>query len=82
MPVARMDAALSPHTAAALAADPLISGLSAAANHDVEVIAFGVAYTGRLTLIDAERGFAIVDDGTDRVHLEFERIESFRILAP
>lgn len=68
--------------AASVAEDPLISRLHAAQGHPVEVIAFGVAYVGQLTRVDLERGFIIVDDQTDTVHLEFERVESFRLLAP
>lgn len=63
-----------------LSEDDLISGLKRAQGHQVEVIAFGIAYAGQLTAIDIKRGFVTVVDGNDQASLEFERIESFRLL--
>lgn len=60
--------------------DPLIQGLIGAKNHEVEVIAFGIAYHGRLQDINLEYGYVTVKDGADQATLELERIESFRII--
>ena len=47
----------------------------------VEVIAFGIAYRGRLEKVDANSGtIRIVDRGNSAV-LEIERIESFEKIA-
>lgn len=62
--------------------DELIRDLISAKGHAVEVIAFGIAYTGTLTDVDVERGFVLVTDGDSRAMLEFERIEQFRLLRP
>ncbi len=62
--------------------DELIRDLVSAKGHPVEIIAFGIAYTGTLADIDVEQGYAIVLDGDNRAVLEFERIEQFRLLRP
>lgn len=46
----------------------------------VEVVAFNLAYSGRLKSIDSERGRIRIEDGGDYVVLEIERLESFRLL--
>lgn len=63
-----------------LSEDELISGLVAAQGQRAEVIAFGIAYTGIIECIDLDSGFATIVDGDDKASLEFERIESFRLL--
>ncbi len=60
--------------------DEIISGLMEARGKRVEVIAFGIAYTGTLTTVNIENGFATVLDGDDCATLEFERIEAVRVL--
>lgn len=60
--------------------DPLIKDLLGAKNHEVEVIAFGIAYHGRLKDINLEYGYVTVQDGADQATLELERIESFRVM--
>jgi len=57
--------------------DALIRGLLEAKGKRVEVIAFGIAYTGILKTIDTDNGTIVVSDGDDRAVLESERIESF-----
>ncbi|PIR21342.1 MAG: hypothetical protein COV45_00940 [Deltaproteobacteria bacterium CG11_big_fil_rev_8_21_14_0_20_47_16] len=61
--------------------DPLIRDLLAAKSHEVEVIAFGVAYHGQLKNVNLEHGFVTVVDGPDEATLELERIESFRVIS-
>lgn len=65
---------------ASIQEDALIQGLQEAKGRTVEVIAFGIAYTGTLTVVDIKSGFITVIDGDDQAMLEFERIESFRLL--
>lgn len=64
----------------AIREDTLIQGLTEAKGKLVEVIAFGISYTGTLKTIDVKFGYVTVVDGEDRAMLEFERIESFRVL--
>lgn len=61
--------------------DPLIRDLLAAKSHEVEVIAFGIAYHGQLKNVNLEYGFVTVVDGVDEATLELERIESFRVIS-
>lgn len=61
--------------------DPLIRDLLAAKSHEVEVIAFGIAYHGQLKAVNLEHGFVTVVDGPDEATLELERIESFRVIS-
>ena len=60
--------------------DTLIQGLLTAKGKKVEVIAFGIAYCGMLRVADVKRGCVTIVDGDDQATLEFERIESFRLL--
>ena len=57
--------------------DALIRGLLEAKGKRVEVIAFGIVYTGILKNIDTDNGTIVIADGDDRAVLEIERIESF-----
>lgn len=61
--------------------DPLIQELLVAQDHEVEVIAFGIAYHGRLKDVNLEHGYVTVQDGADQATLELERIESFRVMG-
>jgi hypothetical protein len=60
--------------------DELIRDLMEAQGKEVELIAFGIAYSGTLAKVDAQSGYATVVDGDNQATLEFERIESFRML--
>lgn len=60
--------------------DDLISGLVHSRDHSVEIIAFGITYTGVLKEINVEHAYVVIQDGDDDATLEFERIESFRLL--
>jgi hypothetical protein len=62
--------------------DTLIRGLLDAKGKRVEVIAFGIVYTGILKSIDTDNGTIVITDGDDRAVLEIERIESFAQLEP
>ncbi len=53
-------------------------GLKASLGKRVEVIAFGLAYVGRLEKIDMKNGTIKIVDRKDYVILEIERIEAFR----
>lgn len=60
--------------------DPLICNLMESKGKRVEIIAFGVVYTGKLKKVDLENGFVVVADEENQVALEIERIESFCVL--
>ena len=62
--------------------DALIQGLLDARNKKVEVIAFGIFYSGVLTDIDVDRGIITITDGEDKAVIEIERVESFSIVMP
>ncbi len=62
--------------------DALIQGLLDAKGKHVEVIAFGIVYSGTLEEIDVDNGTVIIVDGDDRAMIEIERIESFSIVLP
>lgn len=70
------------HLEMSISEDELIRDLVSAKGHAVEIIAFGIAYTGTLNEVDVERGFVTIADGDSRATLEFERIEQFRLLRP
>lgn len=53
--------------------------LKAAVGKRVQVLAFGIAYEGVLTKVDARSGLVRVEDEKDYVLLEIERIEQFRV---
>lgn len=59
--------------------DALIQGLLDAKGKRVELIAFGIVYTGVLEKIDIDTGIVIVTDGLDKAMIEIERIESLSI---
>lgn len=65
---------------ASIQEDTLIRGLLEARGKQVEIIAFGIAYCGILKGIDVKAGFVTIHDGEDQASLEFERIESFRVI--
>ena len=48
----------------------------------VEILAFGIAYTGFLKKMDIETGTVQIRDKGDYAVLEIERIESFQVLSP
>lgn len=62
--------------------DELIRGLLDAQGKSVEIIAFGIAYSGLLTRVDVRGGSVVIVDGETEATLEFERIEAFRLLNP
>ncbi|HPW45928.1 MAG TPA: hypothetical protein PKU96_06130 [bacterium] len=62
--------------------DALIQGLLDARNKNVEVIAFGIFYSGVLADIDVDHGIITITDGEDRAVIEIERVESFSIVMP
>lgn len=63
-----------------LSEDDLIAGLRDSIGKQVEVLAFGIIYIGELTDVNVRGGFIVVVDGDARATLEFERVESYRIL--
>lgn len=60
--------------------DPLVKTLIEAEGAEIEVIAFGISYTGILKKIDIENGYIVVSDEEDTATLELERISSIRRL--
>jgi hypothetical protein len=62
--------------------DALIQGLLDAKGKRVEVIAFGIFYSGTLSEVDADRGTIAIMDDEDRAIIEIERVESFSIVMP
>ncbi|MBI2067530.1 MAG: hypothetical protein HYT77_05940 [Deltaproteobacteria bacterium] len=54
--------------------------LKKALGHRVEVIAFGIAYQGRLQKIDNSSGTIRITDRKNAAIIEIERIASFRTL--
>lgn len=54
--------------------------LKAALGKRVEVLAFGVAYAGKLKKVDTKNGLIRIEDKDDYVVLEIERIEDFHVL--
>lgn len=59
--------------------DALIQALLDAKGKRVELIAFGIVYTGILNRVDIDTGTVTVVDGEDRAMIEIERIESLSI---
>lgn len=59
--------------------DGLIQGLMDAKGKKVEVLAFGIVYTGTLENVDADDGTIRISDGVNSVKLEIERIESLSV---
>lgn len=62
--------------------DPLIQALLDAKGKRVEIIAFGILYTGILKRIDLDTGTIIITNGEDRAMIEIERVESFCLATP
>lgn len=54
--------------------------LEKALGKKVEVLAFGVAYVGKIKKVDLELGTIVIEDKNDSAVLEIERIEDFKIL--
>jgi hypothetical protein len=62
--------------------DALIRGLIESKGKKVEIIAFGIIYTGKLDDVDADNGTLTIIDGDESATIEIERIESLSILEP
>jgi hypothetical protein len=60
--------------------DELIQGLIDAKGKPVEVVAFGIFYSGILSAVEIDRGTITITDGDDHAVLEVERIESFSMV--
>lgn len=65
-------------TTCAIDEDPLIQSIIESEGKEIEVIAFGISYSGILKKADVENGFIVVVDDEDTAVLELERISSFR----
>ncbi len=57
-----------------------VSTLKKSLGKKVEVLAFGLVYSGLLKNVDLKEGTIQVEDGKDYVVLEIERIEAFKEL--
>lgn len=62
--------------------DALIRGLLESKGKKVEIIAFGIIYTGTLEAVDADNGTLTIIDGDESATIEIERIESLSVLEP
>ncbi len=62
--------------------DELIQGLLDAKGRPVEVVAFGIFYSGTLDAVEVDRGTITIKDGDDSAVIEIERIESFSVTTP
>lgn len=62
--------------------DVLIRALLDAKGKKVEIIAFGILYSGTLKKVDTDNGTIIITNGDDRAMIEIERIESFCLATP
>ena len=60
--------------------DELIQGLIDAKGKTVEVVAFGIFYSGILSAVDVDKGSITITDGDDHAIIEIERVESFSIV--
>lgn len=60
--------------------DALIKGLIDSQGKRVEIIAFGVVYTGKLEKVDPDNGTLMIVDGDNSAMIEIERIESLSVL--
>ncbi|MFH1829868.1 MAG: hypothetical protein ABH871_03725 [Pseudomonadota bacterium] len=60
--------------------DALIRGLLDSKGKRVEIIAFGIVYTGKLESVDPDNGTLTIVDDEDKAMLEIERVESLSIL--
>ena len=54
--------------------------LKKALGKKVEILAFNLSYVGILKKVDAREGLIRLEDKSDYVVLEIERIQSFRLL--
>ncbi len=61
--------------------DPLIAALIDAKGKNVEIIAFGIMYTGTLKRVDVENGTIIIASNEDQAMIEIERVESFSLVT-
>ncbi len=61
--------------------DALMQALIDAKGKRVDVIAFGIAYSGTLESVDVDNGNIIIVDDEDRAMIDVERIESFSIVV-
>jgi hypothetical protein len=62
--------------------DALIRALIESKGKRIEIIAFGIVYTGKLEKVDADDGNVTVVDGDNSATIEIERIESLSVLEP
>lgn len=62
--------------------DALIRALIDSKGKRIEIIAFGIVYTGSLEKVDADDGTVTVVDGDNSATIEIERIESLSVLEP
>jgi len=62
--------------------DALIQELLDAKGKSVEIIAFGISYSGTLVDVDIDRGTITVSDGEDEAVIEIERVESICVVMP
>jgi hypothetical protein len=60
--------------------DPLVKNLLESVGKEVEVIAFGISYVGRLEKVDIENGYIVISDDEDTAVIEIERMTSMRTL--
>ncbi len=60
--------------------DALIRELLNSEGKRVEIIAFGIVYTGKLIKVDPDNGALTIVDGDDTAILEIERVESLSVL--
>lgn len=72
---------MTQQTKALIEEDPLIQKLAGAEGKQIEVIAFGISYSGILKKIDIENGFIEIVDDEDTAVLELERISSYRTIG-
>jgi len=62
--------------------DALIRALIDSKGKRVEIIAFGIVYTGKLEKVDADDGNITIVEGDNSATIEIERIESLSVLEP
>jgi allophanate hydrolase subunit 2 len=60
--------------------DELLKKLVSAEGKRVEVVAFGIIYSGILASVDVDLGNVVVQDGEDQAVIEIERVESLSVL--
>lgn len=57
--------------------DQSIRLLDSYVGKNIQVIAFGTSYLGKLQKVDYELGILVLTDGKDKATLDLERIEFF-----